>query len=287
LAFVGGAWSDKVVSKMSGSQTVDRALQVLDAVAAQKAPSRLSDLAHQVGLNISTTSRLLNSLQQHGYVRRDSATGRYRLGYKILYMANVAQEQAGLHEIVDPVLQALVNATNETATLGILQENEAMVIARVTCTNQLRSVVSIGTRVPLYCTSAGQVLLAYLPRERVEQILARGMPRRTPLTMTDPETLLAELQAVRKRGYAVDLGQREEGLVGIAAPVRNVSGNVIASCTISGSEQRIRREMIPALAEHVVAAAMELSKRLGWQPAIQANDSRWSLADFARETDGH
>lgn len=260
-------------SQPNVSQTVVRALLLLDSVASHQDPPRLSDLADSVGLNVSTTARLVNTLAQHGFVRRDVETSRYRLGYKLLHLANVAQEQAGLHEIVDPILKELVDETNETATVAILQGDEAMVIARIACSNQLRSVATIGTNVPLYCTSAGHVLLAHLPEDRIDEILSLGMPRRTPLTITNREELLSELEKVRRQGYAVDLGQREIGLVGIAAPVRNASSNVIASCTISGSEQRIYSDRIPELVKSVMAAAETISLRLGWRVPQSTNNA--------------
>ena len=115
-------------AKPSGSQTVDRALQVLDALTTYTTPPRLSDLAEAAELNISTTSRLLSSLESHGYVRRDVTDGRYRLGYKILYMANIVQEQASLHQLADDVLYRLVDDINETAGLSILEGDHVLVL---------------------------------------------------------------------------------------------------------------------------------------------------------------
>lgn len=269
-----------------GSQTLERGLHVLDILTDHRTPLRLGEIAEATGLNISTVSRLLTSLERRGYVRRDQITGSYRLGYKLLHMAQIVQEQAGLHELADPVLQELVDATNETATLGILQEDHAMVIARVACSNQLRIAAPIGTRVPLFCTAAGKSLLAHLPEEEVERILALGMPALTPLTITSPQAMRQELETIRGRGYSLDRGEREIGLIGISSPVRDVWGKVIATCGISGSEQRMQPDRVPELAGHVMAAATELSKRIGWQPSGQStvlprrsNGRRRSMAD--------
>jgi IclR family acetate operon transcriptional repressor len=184
-------------------------------------------------------------------------------------MAQIVQDQAGLHDLAQPVLAELVDATNETATLGILQDDHAMVVTRVVCSNQLRIAAAVGTRVPLYCTAAGKSLLANLPEEEADRILSLGMPPLTPLTITSREAMHLELDAIRQRGYAIDRGEREVGLIGISAPVRDVSGAVIATCGVSGSERRMTAGKVPELATHVMAAAMELSKRIGWQPAVR------------------
>jgi IclR family acetate operon transcriptional repressor len=254
------------VAKISGSQTADRALHVLDILTDFTTAPRLSDLSEAVGLNISTTSRLLATLEQRGYVRRDPTDNRYRLGYKLLYMANVVQEQASLHQLADDVLQRLVDDVGETSGLSILDQDQVLVVARVTCQNVLRVMLPVGSRFPAYCTAAGKVLLAYRPPEQVERILDRGMPSLTDLTITDPIVMRDELARIRECGYSVDLGEREPGLIGIGVPVRRASGDVVGVCTTSGSEIRITRERIPVIVERVRHAAEEISTRLGWRP---------------------
>ena len=259
----------KTGTPSSGSQTVDRALQLMDVLAERGVPLRLSELAKAVNLNISTTSRLLSSLEHYGYVQRDASTGRYLLGYRLLHLAQVAQEESGLAELAIPILATLVEATGETATITVLQGNRAMVIARVVCSNQLRITAPIGTLGPLYCTAAGKALLAYRRDEEIDYFLTRGMPRLTDATITDIPTMRGELQRVRVQGYALDRGEREEGLIGLATPVHDGSGAVIASCGISGAGQRMTEERMPDLARHVVEAGNNLSARLGFRPVTR------------------
>lgn len=250
----------------NGSQTVDRALQVLDTLAGFTVPPRLSDLSEAVGLNISTTSRLLNSLEHFGYVRRDKQMGCYVLGYKLLHMAQIVEVQTSLHELADETLKQLVIDTNETATMTVIEQDMAMVVARKACSNLLRVAPDVGTRVPMYCTGAGKALLAFQSDEVVERILAQGMPPLTETTITTPNAMRAELENIRRRGYSLDCGEREVGLIAIHAGVRNITGNVVASVGVSGLDQRISPERIPEIAHLVLLAAGELSRRLGWQP---------------------
>ena len=253
-----------------GSQTVERALRVLDVLTEVETPMRLTELAQAVGLNISTTSRLLSSLERYEYISRDADTGRYRLSYKILQMAKVVRDQAQIPELAQPILTRLMEATNETATANVLHQDQAMVIARVECASPLRIVSQVGNHNPLYCTAAGKTLLAFMAEDEVDRILAKGMPPRTPRTITTPEAMKQELAKIRQQGFTLDRGERDEGLVGIAAPVRDATGQVVAECGVSGSEQRMSAEKIPALASAVIEAAATLSKCLGWRQPLTA-----------------
>lgn len=252
------------LSGRRGSQTVERALRVLDVLADAASPLSLTAIAESAGLNITTASRLLASLEHHKYVMRSEESGRYQLGYKILGMARSVQAQTGLRDVALPVLRALMEATGETATVNILHDDEAMMIARVECRSPLRIVSQEGERSPLYCTAAGKILLAYLPEGEAERILAKGLPRRTDKTIISPAAMRDELTLTRARGYSYDAGEREDGLIGIGAPVRNADGKVIAEMGVSGAAVRMSPDVIPSLAAEVREAAARLSERLGW-----------------------
>lgn len=245
------------------AQTAERALSLLDVLADNGGHMRLSDLAEAATLNISTVSRLLGALERAGLVERDQDSGRYRLGLKLLRLAQAVLDQAPLPEMANPILARLMEATGETATLCVLHDDGAVVVARAECTSPLRSVARIGDQGPLYCTAHGKAILATMPAAAVERILAAGMPPLTDLTITTPAAMAAELERVRGRGYALDLGEREPGLVSIAAAVYDAAGRAVGTCGVSGSQQRMADEAIPGLAAEVASAAAHLSDRLG------------------------
>jgi IclR family transcriptional regulator, KDG regulon repressor len=251
--------------KSQGAQTVQRALTLLDVLACNRGRLRLSDLSVATGLNITTTSRLLSALARFGFVEREEQTGRYALGYRFLELAQIVLEQTPLPEIANPILAGLMEETGETATLCVRHDDEAIVIARAECTNPLRTVAQIGHTGPLHCTAHGKVMLAYLSDTELARILNRGMPALTDLTITSPARMIEELAAIRTRGYAIDPGERELGLVSIAAPVRDAADRVVATCGVSGSGQRMR--LVPALADQVTTAAARISGRLGHRSA--------------------
>lgn len=258
---------------VAGAQTVERALQVLDVLAGSRVGLRLSDLAQAMGLNVSTTSRVLGALDRYGYVRREAETGRYRLGYRLLQLSQLVLEQSPLPEMANPVLARLMAETGETATLCIRHDDRAIVIARVECANPLRSVAQIGHAGPLYCTGHGKAMLAHLPEAEAARILALGMPRLTDRTITDPARMAEELARIRSLGYAVDTGERDPELVSVVAPVWDAAGQLAATCGVSGSSQRMGAEVMPRLAAKVRAATGELSGRLGGRaPEGRATD---------------
>jgi DNA-binding IclR family transcriptional regulator len=150
-----------------------------------------------------------------------------------------------------------------------------LVVARVACENQLRIAQPVGTRNPIYCTAAGKALLAYQPPERIEEIISLGMPRLTDLTITSPEAMRTDLARIREQGYALDLGEREVGLIGLSVPVRNASGAVVGTCTVTGSAARITAGRIPLIRDRVAISAAEISERLGWTSGNAIDTSRF------------
>lgn len=246
------------------AQTAERALSLLDVLAANGGRLRLSDLSQATDLNISTASRLLGALERSGLVERDDETGRYGLGLKILRLAQVVLDQSPLPDIGNPILARLMEDTGETATLCVPHDDTVMIIARVECTSPLRSVARIGDQGPLYCTAHGKAMVAWLPAAAFARMIERGLPALTDLTITTPQAMTTALDQIRQHGYALDLGEREPGLVSIAAPVFDATRQMVATCGVSGSRQRMGDDVIPTIAAHVVAAAARVSDQLGY-----------------------
>ena len=154
--------------------------------------------------------------------------------------------------------------TGETGHLAVLDGGEAIYIERVEARRALRVPSAIGRGYPAHATNLGKVLLADLPRERVDEIIAeRGLAAYTPNTITDPDELEAELERIRERGYAVDDEEYDEGLRCIGAAVRDHTGHVVAALGIGGPVTRDHPERVEELAALVMAAARGLSRRLG------------------------
>jgi DNA-binding IclR family transcriptional regulator len=250
-------------------QVLDRSFRILDALAASDELSP-ADLAGTLHLHKSTIHRLLVVLEHQRFIRR-TPDGKYGLGTKLIEMGSRAMEQLDLGEHAIPFLRRLVETTGETAHISVLSGNEMMSIANVPGRWTLTTPSTVGRRTQIYCTSVGKALIAFLPEDRLEPLLARlQFTPHTRRTITTSPALRAELARVRRRGYAVDNEEVEEGLRCIGAPVRDFTGQVVASISIAGPIFRIQKGRVTGLSRAVMKAADDLSADLGYvKPAVR------------------
>ncbi len=247
-------------------RSVDRALRVLNSLADARREMGVTEIARQVGIDPSSTYRILTTLAHHGYVGQNPQTTKYRLGMRLLSLGDVVSESLHLSELGRPILEHLVEVTGETANMLVCEGSEGVYIAGVSGTKSLRRVLCIGLRQPLHCSAAGKVVLAHLPRETVEQIVSeRGLPAMTSRTITDPEVLHKHLAQIRENGFAIDDEEGEEGLRCIAAPVFEHNGEIAAGISISGPSMRLSLITLEHIAPTVIQGASKISKLLGWQ----------------------
>jgi DNA-binding IclR family transcriptional regulator len=245
-------------------QVLDRSFHILDALAAARDEVSPAELASSLRLHKSTVHRLLIVLENQRFIRR-TTDGRYGLGTKLIEMGSRAMEQLDLGEHAAPFLRRLVEETGETAHISILSGTEMISIANVPSRWTLTTPSTVGRRTQIYCTSVGKAFVAFLPEERLATLLARlPFTPRTRRTITSSPALRAELERVRKRGYAIDNEEAEEGLRCIGAPVRDYSGEVAASISIAGPVFRVQKGRVAELARAVVKAAGDLSADLGY-----------------------
>jgi IclR family transcriptional regulator, acetate operon repressor len=163
-----------------------------------------------------------------------------------------------------PVCRQLAEAVQETVNVVVHDGRAVISVAQVLGTPTVRTMNWVGQRAPLHATSAGKVFMAHMAPEELDALLADGLKTYTPHTIVDPSALKRELEVVRKRGYASTMEEHEIGLAAIAAPVRTLDGHVIAAVSASGPTFRINEDTLPDLAEHVLAAAAEISQRHGY-----------------------
>ncbi|WP_248960289.1 IclR family transcriptional regulator [Sphaerisporangium perillae] len=219
---------------MSTVQSVDRALDVLEALADQGGEAGLSEIAARTGLPYGTIHRLLQALLSRGYVRQESDR-RYALGGALVRLGGAAERMVGVW--AQPHLEKMVALSGETANLAVLEGDFVVYVAQAASPRRLRMFAEVGRRVLPHSTAVGKVLLA----DRVDagDILRRtGLPRRTEHTITSVEAMLVELETVRAQGYGMDFGEEELGVHCLAVPVRDGS-RVIASMSISGPVERM------------------------------------------------
>jgi DNA-binding IclR family transcriptional regulator len=248
-------------------QVLDRSFAILDALAASAQELSPTELAGSLKLHKSTIHRLLVVLENQRFIRR-TPEGKYGLGTKLIEMGSRAMEQLDLGEQAIPFLRKLVEETGETAHISVLSGTEMMSIANVPGRWTLTTPSTVGRRTQIYCTSVGKAFIAFLPDERLEAVLKRLQYRsHTRRTITSSPALKSELARIRRRGFAVDNEEVEEGLRCIGAPVRDYTGEVVASISIAGPVFRIQKGRIVELSRAVMQAADDLSTELGYSNA--------------------
>lgn len=248
-------------------QSVERALRILEVIAQEGKPMSVTDIALVSGLSPGTVHRLLNTMMSRGFIQQDPGTSRYKLGVKLFNIGNSALYDLDVRSVANPHLKRLVERCNETANLAILDQGEVVYVDQVESSSMIiaRMFARIGSRGPAHCTASGKVLLAGLSDDQLSALLERPLEKFTSETITDAATLRKEIEKIREQGYALDLGERDEGVRCVAAPVRNYDGKVVAAISISGPATRLgNHHLLHEILPLVVKEAQEISTELGY-----------------------
>jgi DNA-binding IclR family transcriptional regulator len=241
-------------------QSVERAAELLKAVAAAREPQSAPALADRCGLNRSTTWRLLATLERHGLVDRDPEKGRYSVGPAVVQMAGTSGH-AVLARRAQPLLRRLAEDSEETVNLAVPYGLRLVYVSQVEAPHVMTA-NWLGRPVALHATSTGKAFLAWLPDEERAAALAGPLERYTKTTLTDGSALEAELASVRRRGYAVSRGELEPGLWGVSAASLDERERAVAVVSVWGSEGRIREKGFRELGGAAARAARELAAQL-------------------------
>jgi IclR family acetate operon transcriptional repressor len=252
-------------------QSVDRALDLLEALAAADGEVAITALATRTGLHVSTVHRLLATLLRRSYVRQNPETSRYYAGAKLATLSEGRSRFGELRLRARPLLRGLTETTRETANLVVLDDLQAVYIETVPSPQVVRLFTSVGNRTPLHATGAGKALLANLPAARrdalVERLDLRGY---TPRTIVDRAALRRALDDVREKGYAIDDEEYDEGVRCVAVAVvgagtprsEATAGAPVAALSISAPANRLTRQRCVELAPALRRTAAELAEAL-------------------------
>lgn len=256
--------------------TVSKALSVLQAFSYDRPVLGVSELARQLGMGKSSVHRILTTLAEQGFVAK-TPDDRYRLGLKLHELGQLVVSSLELHEVAHSPLERLRNESGETVHLAVLEGTDVVYVHRFESQATLRMFSRLGRRIPAHTTSSGKCLLAFGDPADIDVVIAGGLRRIGPRSITSKPAFLAALQKIRADGYAVSLEENERGVVSVGAPVFGHDRTCVAAISMAGPMLRMTEERLPQFARQVRRCALEISQGMGFL----------DRADRADHTDGH
>jgi DNA-binding IclR family transcriptional regulator len=244
------------------NQSVRKAITLLRATAEDE-NANVSSLARAAGLPRATALRMIQTLEQEGFLLRNPGEDRVLLGPELLRLARNTDEQLLLREVSRPIIGDLVAAIRETVTLSVVAPDGGLdLVYEVDAPHQLRPRSWVGQRFALHSSASGKVLLATYDEERLERFLLEPLARFTPSTITTAEALRSELLRIREQRYAFTIDEEEEGLSGVATGIRGQADELLGVVTVSGPTQRLDRQRGQRAADHLLRAADQIESVL-------------------------
>lgn len=261
--------------------TVLKAIDVLEALARAEGSRGVTEIAKEVGLTKSNVHRLLKTLESRGLVAQSAEDNRYALALRLWELGLTVIDRLDVKRVAGPYLRELGERTRETVHLSMLNDGDVVYVDKIDSPEPVRAYSRIGGRAPAYCVATGKALLAYAPDELVHAV-ARTLFPHTERTVRTEAQLRHELELVRARGYAINHGEWRESVWGLAAPIRQAPGRVVAAVGISGPALRLKPRRIKECTPIVVATANAISARLGYRAPAQATAGVATPARAAR-----
>lgn len=246
-------------------QTLERSLDVLEVLAQSEEPLGVTEIGSRISLHKSTVHRILQTLCYRGYVEKEKERDRYHLGIKIVELGIRFFNDLEIRKVAAPFLARLAKSFDEVVHLVLSDDSEVVYIDKRESSQVVSMRSKVGRRAPMHCTAVGKAILSTMPEEEVLQIMkAKGMPRFTPNTITDPTELLNELKEIRQTKISVEQEENEIGIVCLGTPLFDYSGRAIAAISVSAPASRIREKGIERIGEELRRAGEEISAQMGF-----------------------
>ena len=257
----GSAKRPGIATDRAPDTSLARGLRVLAHLALAARPVGVTEIARAFDVPKSNMHRQLNTLVAEGFVSRGPG-GRYRASLKRWRLGLATYNGLGLVRLARPALEDLVEATEETVHLSILDDGDVIYIDKIDSPQPVRAYSRLGGRAPAHCVATGKALLAHLDRTRLDALVGRGLARFSPNTIVAGRALQAHLAQIKVAGLAINRGEWREDVFGIAAPIRDATGTVAAAVGISGPKQRLGERRLKRLVPFVTRAARTIEAAL-------------------------
>jgi IclR family KDG regulon transcriptional repressor len=253
-------------------KTLVNALHILELLALSDRPQGVTELATALKLSKSSVHRPLSTLVRLGYVHQDEDTGRYTATLRMWEVGSTVLARLDLKKVAATPMAQLAQGTGETVHLSVLDGSDVVHIDKIECEHAIRAYSRVGGRVPCHCIATGKAMLAFQADDLIASV-AKDLRKATPETIIDRKHFLTELAQIRRTGIAISRGAWQEGVDGIAAPIRDASGAVVAGIGISGPAIRLRSQARARYAPMVADAAAKISRALGFKPELRSRAS--------------
>ena len=259
-------WEDKTAQNTIKS--LDRAMEVFEFLSERQGMA-LSTISDEMGQSPSTVYRVLVTLEGRGLVEFDAEEQLWHIGARAFTIGARFLRRTSLVDRARPVMRRLMEATGETANLGVEKEGQVLFLSQVETHANIRAFFPPGTLSAMHASGIGKALLAQMDEDRLSRRLEGGLQSFTPRTITDRMALQEDLARIRGRGYSVDDEERNLGMRCIAAPVFDASGEALAGISVSGPTSRVTTDALDRLSRPVIEAARTLTEAIGGQVTRQ------------------
>jgi len=261
---------DKSTNIIKGSQSIERALKILNSFSFDEPEKTLTQLSGELGLNKSTTQRILTALNSYGFINQDPITKKYSLGIKLFELGSIVASKMSLRKQGALIISQLASKLKETVHLSVLDGYWVLCLDKAEGEQAIRMHSQVGERGHVHCAGSGKLLAAFMDEIWIDQLIKNvGLPRFTSHTITDPEEFKKHLTEIAQRGYSIDMGESQEDIHCVAVPVRNKTKHVIAAISVAGPKTRVTDDMIREILPELNEAAKTLSIHLGYNPEAE------------------
>ena len=248
--------------------SVKKAFEILKLISSNREGLGISEIARDLRIAKSTVHGMTSALEESGAIRRDPETKRYTLGFTLFELGRLAYSKIDLKDIARPFMNELVEKTQASAFLGVLNWDHVTVIDMVEPRTELKITAPIGTAIPLLAGAAGKVFLAMMEEEQaIKWIRSKGLPKYTPRSITDQETYIGEIRAAKERGFAIDDEEYLLGVRAVAAPIQG-GGQSISAIWVVGFKASLDEERMKTLVEGTRDAGRAIRKKIETQAVL-------------------
>jgi len=247
-------------------RAVERALRILDSFDDEHPERGVSEIAQEVGLHKATAHRIMTTLLNSGYLERTADEQKCRLGVHLADLGFKVIRRMDVRREALPYMVQLVEQWDETCDLGLFDQGQVFYIEVIRGSHTLTIAAAVGQRLPAHCTASGKLFLAHLPPHDLDAVLSQPLTSYTDRTITEPDILRQELEAVRQQGYGFDDEGFEAGIRAVSAPIYDREANVVAAMSVPGPTSRMTLDRVVDITGALKGAAQAVSRRLGWNP---------------------